>query len=95
MKHLIKALDSVKKRGYDEFRTLDSVRYLFQYAIKKEKQNYITYFLRIDESKYDAFEDYANETILTFPTLEDALQYLENEGADINKLGPIKRALPF
>lgn len=68
MKHLIKALDSGKKRGYDEVRPLDSVRYLFQYAIKKEKQNYITYFLRIDESKYDAFEDYANETILTFPT---------------------------
>lgn len=95
MKHLIKALDSGKKRGYDEVRPLDSIRYLFQYAIRKEKQNYITYFLRIDESKYDVFEDYANETILTFPTLEDALQSLESEGADINKLGPIKGALPF
>ncbi len=95
MNHLVKALDSRKKRGYDEVRPLDSIQYLFQYAIKKDKENYVTYFLKIDESKYDVFEDYAHETILTFPTLEDALQYLESEGADINKLGPIKGALPF
>lgn len=95
MKHLIRALDSGKKRGYDEIRPLESSRYLYQYAIKKAKENYATYFLRIDESKYDVFEDYANETILTFPTLKDALQYLEDEGADINKLGPITGTLPF
>ncbi|MFJ5300584.1 hypothetical protein ACIQAL_29195 [Pseudomonas sp. NPDC088368] len=95
MDHLIKALDSGKRRGYDEVRPLDSIQYLFQYAIKKEKENYVTYFLKIEESKYDVFEDYADETILTFSTLKDALQYLEGKGADINKLSPIKGTLPF
>jgi hypothetical protein len=95
MEHLVKALAAGKQRGYDEVRLIDSINYLFQYAIKKEKEVYLTYFLKIDESKFDAFEDYAEEEILTFQTFEDALQYLNKQGADFQKMSAKKATLPF
>lgn len=95
MEHLVKALEAGKRRGYDQIRLIDSIKYLFQYAIKKEKGVYSTYFLKIDESKFDLFEDYAEEEILTFQTFEDALRYLINQGADIQKMSAIKGTLPF
>lgn len=93
--HLINALNSGKRRGYDEIRTSESTQYLYQYAIKKEKDAYITYFIKIEESKLDVFEDYAEEVMTTFTELRDALQYLRRLGAEIEKLGPIKGTLPF
>lgn len=95
MEHMVKALESGKRRGYDEVRLIDSIKYLFQYAIKKEKGIYSTYFLMIDEAKSDVVEDYAEEQILTFQKLEDALQYLNKQGADIQKMSAIRGALPF
>lgn len=95
MEHLVKALAAGKRRGYDEVRLIDSISYLFQYAIKEEKGVYVTYFLKIDESKLDVFEDYADEEILKFQSFDDALAYLNKQGADIQKLSAIKGALPF
>jgi hypothetical protein len=95
MENLTKALDAGKRRGYDEVREVAAVKYLYQYALKKEKGTYETYFLKIEEAKLDVFEDYAEEEMHTFQTLEDALEYLVSNGADISKLSAIKGTLPF
>lgn len=95
MEHLERALESGKRRGYDEVRDIESISYLFQYAIKKEMAVYSTYFMKVDESKLDVFEDYAEEEIRAFHSLEAALEYLKIQGADPLKLSPIKRTLPF
>ena len=95
MKQLLKALESGKRRGYDEVRQINSVSYLFQYAIKKENGVFSTYVLRIEESKYDVFEDYACEEMKTFQTFENAIEHLKAKGAEISKITSIKGTLPF
>jgi|GEM_PF-667671 len=95
MEQLLKALGSGKRRGYDEIRQIDAISYLFQYAIKKEAGVFSTYVLKIEESKYDVFEDYACEEIKTFQTFDDAIGYLKAKGAEISKITSIKGTLPF
>jgi hypothetical protein len=95
MDNLIQAINAGKRRGYDESRSVHDVSYLFQYAIKKERDIYQTYFFSIDESKMDVVEDYGEEEINDFPDLQSALEYLIGKGADIDKLKPIKGVLPF
>jgi hypothetical protein len=92
---LLSALEYGKRRGYDELRTIRSTTYLFQYAIKKEGSAFETYFLQIDESKFDVFEDYSEEESRTFQTLDLALDYLHGKGAEIQKLRAIRGVLPF
>lgn len=50
MRTLFEALEIGKRRGYDETRQVDSNIYLFQYALKKEKGVYKTYFFKVEES---------------------------------------------
>lgn len=69
MKNLTKALDMGKRRGYDEIREVASAKYLYQYALKKNKGGYETYFLKIEEAKFAVFEDYAEEESHVFQTL--------------------------
>lgn len=95
MEQLEQALAKGKRRGYDEFRSIDGTSFLFEYALKKEQGVYSTYFFRIEEQCMDQYEDYAHEEIDTFASLEDALNALEQKGAQRSKLGPIQRVLPF
>jgi hypothetical protein len=95
MKNLIEALEAGKRRGYDEIRVIDSIKYLFQYAIKMDKGVYLTYFLKINESKFDEFEDYAEEEIMEFTEFQTVLKYFNAHGADIQKMTAIKKTLPF
>jgi hypothetical protein len=95
MDNLVKALESGKRRGYKEVRQHEAVRYLFQYAIKKDEGLYVTYYFKIDESKFDVYEDYGVEEVSYFLTLNEALCYLNDIGADIAKFSAIKRMLPF
>lgn len=95
MKNLIEALEAGKRRGYDEVRIIDSTKYLFQYAIKMDKGLYLTYFLKINESKLDEFEDFAEEEMMKFTEFQKVLQYFNEHGADVQKMGAIKRTLPF
>jgi len=95
MENLFKALECGRRRGYEEIRSHEEIRYFVQYAIKKEKGFYVTYYFKIDESKFDIYEDYEGEEILYFWTLKKALGHLTDIGADIAKLGAIKRTLPF
>lgn len=93
--NLTVAIESGKRRGYDEVRVIESTSYLFQYAVKKQADGYETYILRIDDSKSEAFEDYAEEETRTFLTLNEAFEHLKASGADVEKLSAIKRPLPF
>lgn len=95
MKTLLEALEIGKRRGYDVTRQVDSVIYLFQYALKKEKGVYKTYFFKVEASKIDVFEDYADEEIKSFDMLDSALDYLVSKGGEIDKLANIKGTLPF
>ncbi|MFK3796307.1 MULTISPECIES: hypothetical protein [unclassified Pseudomonas] len=95
MNNIKVSIESGKRRGYQEVRTTGSTSYLFQYAIKKERHLYQTYTLKIDETKFDVFEDYAEEEVQTFQTLEKAFEHLITKGADIAKLAAIKNTLPF
>lgn len=95
MDNLIHSLNAGKRRGYDEYREVQGVNYLFQYAIKKEKDMYKTYFFSIDESKMDVMEDYGEEEVSDFSDLTSALEHLKDKGADIEKFKAIKGVLPF
>lgn len=95
MKNLIEALEAGKRRGYDEVRIIDSIKYLFQYAIKMDKGVYLTYFLKINEAKFDEFDDFAEEEIMKFTEFQNVLQYFNKHGADVQRMGAIKRTLPF
>ena len=95
MKELEIVLSKGKRRGYDEIREIGGVTFLLEYALKKENGIYLTYFFQIEEHVIDQYEDYGHEEITPFHTLASALTYLENKGAQVNRLGPIKRTLPF
>ncbi|TVT93320.1 hypothetical protein [Pseudomonas sp. RGB] len=95
MNNLIEALNAGKRRGYEEIRKIDGGSFIFQYALKKQKNVYHTYFFSIEESKIDMIEDNENEELKTFENLDSALTYLTNKGAEIEKLSTIKNNLPF
>jgi hypothetical protein len=95
MKSLIEALEAGKRRGYTETRRTGSTLYHFQYAIKKENDVFTTYVFKVDEAKFDVFEDYADEETRSFTDLKSALEYLRNNGAEIQRFSAIKGALPF
>lgn len=62
---------------------------------EKEKNEYITYVLKINEAKLGVSEDFAEEEVRSFDDLESALHCLMSKGAEIKKLAAIKRTLPF
>ncbi|MBN2992570.1 hypothetical protein JWR97_15955 [Pseudomonas cedrina subsp. fulgida] len=95
MNDLIKALNAGKRRGYEERREIDGAAFLYQYAIKKQENLYYTYFFSINESQMDVIEDDENEEIQTFPSFDEALSYLINRGAVLEKFSTIKNTLPF
>jgi hypothetical protein len=95
MNKLIDALNTGKRRGYEESRLIEGVPFLFQYAIKKQNNTYYTYYFSIDESHMDLLEDDENEEIKEFLTLDAALDYLRNKGAALEKFAAIKNTLPF
>lgn len=95
MNKLIDALNTGKRRGYEESRLIEGGAFLFQYAIKKQNNIYYTYYFSIDESRMDLLEDDENEEIEEFSTLDAALDYLRDKGAALEKFAAIKNSLPF
>lgn len=95
MDDLIRDIDSGKSRGYCESRSHEGKNYFFQYAIKKNNDKYIAYFFTVDELKMDVFEDYACEEKIEFKDLNEAVNYLEEKGADIKKFGAFKGVSPL
>lgn len=95
MNNLIEALNAGKRRGYEERCEIDGASFLFQYAIKKQNNLYYTYFFSVEESRMDVIEDDENEEIQTFRSLDEALSYLINRGAIVEKFSAIKNTLPF
>ncbi|KAA8701972.1 hypothetical protein [Pseudomonas proteolytica] len=95
MNNLIEALNAGKRRGYEERCEIDGASFLFQYAIKKQNNLYYTYFFSVEESQMDVIEDDENEEIQTFRSLDEALSYLINRGAIVEKFSAIKNTLPF
>lgn len=93
---LLNIINKGRVRGYDEIRVIDDIRYFYQFAIKKENGKYFTYFFYIPESKMDAFEDYDdNEEVREFSVIEEAIIYLINKGAEIEKFTGFKGVKPF
>lgn len=90
-----RAIGRGKRRGYETYEEVNGVRYIIEYAIKKESGKYFTYFFMIDESKIDIYEDCATEEVVEFVDLSHALDHLINKGAELSSFGPIKRCLPF
>ncbi|ALI01347.1 hypothetical protein C1Y08_04265 [Pseudomonas sp. FW306-02-F02-AA] len=95
MNKLIDALNSGKRRGYEETRLVERISFLFQYAIKKQNNIYYTYYFSTSESRMDLLEDDENEEIKEFSTLDAALDHLKNKGAELEKFTAIKKSLPF
>lgn len=95
MNKLIDALNTGKRRGYEESRLIEGISFLFQYAIKKQNNIYYTYYFSIDESRMNLLEDDENEEIKEFSTLDAALDYLRSKGAALEKFAAIKNSLPF
>lgn len=95
MNALIEAINAGKRRGYGESRRIEGRIFIFQYAIKKQRDIYCTYFFSIDESQMDLLEDNENEEVKTFTDLDAALSYLTSKGAEIEKFVAIKNTLPF
>ncbi|QNH16646.1 hypothetical protein HEP73_01857 [Xanthomonas sp. GW] len=95
MNGLEEALDAGKRRGYEEFRRIDGISFLFQYAIKRQGGVYCTYCFSVAESSMDIFEDGEDEEVREFSSLDDAMEHLRAKGAAMEKFAPIKRTLPF
>jgi hypothetical protein len=95
LERLIKALNAGKRRGYDTIQQMDGVDYLFEFALKKQKEIFETYFFCIEELKIDQPDEEGEEEIKQFSTLESALENLRSHGAELEKLTAIKRSLPF
>jgi len=93
---LLSIIDKGRVRGYDEIRVIDNIRYFYQFAIKKEKEKYFTYFFYIPESKMDTAEEYDdNEEVRDFSVIKEAISYLINKGAKIEKFTGFKGVKPF
>jgi len=95
MQRLMAALNAGKRRGYDVFREIDGVNFLFQYALKKDNELYVTYFFSIEELAIDQADEDGEEEIKEFLDLESALMNLASHGAEMEKLTAMKRSLPF
>lgn len=95
IKKLITAIGNGKARGFDEIKNINGENYLFEYAIKKEDEQYNTYLFHIPENKMEMYEDYATEEFSEFSNIEDAFNYFKLQDVDIRKFAPIKRTLPF
>jgi len=93
---LLNIIDKGLVKGYDEIRIINNIRYFYQFAIKKENGKYFTYFFSIPESKMDTLEDYDdNEEIRDFSVIKEAISYLINRGAEIEKFTGFKGVKPF
>ncbi|MBD2792015.1 hypothetical protein [Xenorhabdus szentirmaii] len=90
MEYLVKALDKGKTRGYSEYIQIEEATYLFEDAIKKINGKYFVYIFFIDESKMAVYEDYGNEEMTEFCSLEEAVDYLILKGADMQKMKGMK-----
>lgn len=92
---LILAIEHGKIRGFDEMREVGGESYFFQYALKKEKQLYSSYYFFVPEKKMDFIDDYAVEEIKFFNSITDAFDYFKSLGVGIERFSPIKGILPF
>ncbi|WP_028590989.1 hypothetical protein [Paenibacillus massiliensis] len=89
------AVERGKVRGYEEYKLLLGERYIYQYAMKKVGNIYLTYCFHIPESKIQVMEDYDTEEIQEFEQIEQAISHLESRGAVVNQFTAIKGVLPF
>lgn len=95
MKQLIEAVEQGKVRGFEEYKIVNGEQYLFQYALKKSANKYLSYFFFIPGSKMDVVEDYGCEEIKEFQLITEAVDYFKSIGVDILQFKGVKRSLPF
>lgn len=84
-----------KSRGHSEVKLIGSKNMFVQYAIRKTEQSFETYFFKVEESKLEMFEEYAEEEAKKFKTFEEALNYPVGKGGEIHKLKAMKGLLIF
>ena len=76
--------------GYSQEKIINGVTYVYEYAIKKQANIFKTYFFCVEKKHIDNFDENAQEEILKFNTIEDALFHIKKKGANENLLKPMK-----
>jgi hypothetical protein len=93
---LKKSLDCGKVRGYSKDENLASNLIHTQYALKKVGEIYFAYYFSINHKFIATIEDYEDsEEIRELATFEEAIDYFESRGADLEKFEAFKGTKPF
>lgn len=84
-----------KVRGLTKYCEIDGEEYYLQYALKKSSEKYYTLFFKVPTSKMDVIEDYAEEELSIFDTMEEAIEYFRSKNVNVDEFKPMKGVLPL
>ncbi|MDO3409623.1 hypothetical protein QWJ34_07595 [Saccharibacillus sp. CPCC 101409] len=94
----IEHIERGKTRGYEQVEACakcKSGERIVQYALRKRGGRYQAYFFAVDTNEMDRAEDAAEESLLEFDRLQEALGSLQSRGAEFSRFAPFKGQQPF